>query len=181
MSQIPLDDARDHFILGMTRIAHFWGFPKAMGAVFGCVYLSVEPISLAEIVEQVGVTKGAVSTHVRALERLGLLHKSSQLGDRRDFYTAESDFWKVIKGVLKEREKVEFDRALQSVDESLVMLKNTKPGKVDKKRADFYRDQLTEMKAFFGTLDHWVAMFLAMDDLRLGVLSRFSKKTKQSK
>ena len=66
--------------------------------------------------------KGAVSTNVRQLERLGMVHKHIQLGSRKDFYIAETDFWKIAKGILKEREQSEFDAALNTVGESLDMV-----------------------------------------------------------
>ncbi|NJN53344.1 MAG: helix-turn-helix domain-containing protein [Anaerolineae bacterium] len=86
-----------------------------MGALYGSIYLSPQPVSLDELVEQVGVSKGAVSTNVRTLERLGMVHKHLEVGDRKDYYTAETDFWKVIRGVLREREQQEFDLALRAV------------------------------------------------------------------
>ena len=115
--------ARENFVQGMSRISNFWGFPRAMGAIYGAIYLSPAPLSLDEIVEQVNVTKGAVSTHVRTLERLGMVHKQIRLGDRKDYYEAEADFWKIIKGVLREREQNEFDLAINTVGESLEMVK----------------------------------------------------------
>ena len=105
-----LDQAREHFIQGISRITHFWGFPKAMGAIYAVIYLSAEELNLDEIVKQVGVTKGAVSTNVRQLERLGMIHKKIKIGDRKDYYCAEFDFWKIVKGILKEREQHEKKR-----------------------------------------------------------------------
>src|SRR5512139_2675922 len=96
--------AREHFLQGVSRISAFWGFPKAMGAIYGALYLSPQPLSLDELVEQVSVTKGAVSTNVRALERLGMVHRRIQVGERKDYYIAETDFWKIVKGILRERE-----------------------------------------------------------------------------
>ena len=58
---------QEHFIQGMSRISNFWGFPRAMGAIYGAIYLSPAPVSLDELVEQVGVSKGSVSTNVRQL------------------------------------------------------------------------------------------------------------------
>ena len=78
-----LQQARDHTIQGLSRISHFWGFPKGMGAIYGAVYLSPNPVSLDELVETVGISKGAVSTNVRQLERLGLVHKHIEIGERK--------------------------------------------------------------------------------------------------
>ena len=117
-----LDEARHHFIQGLSRISNFWGFPRAMGAIYGVIYLSSQPLSLDEIVTQVGVTKGSVSTNVRQLERLNMVHKKLQLGDRKDYYIAETDFWKIVRGVLREREQSEFDLALRTVGESMALV-----------------------------------------------------------
>jgi DNA-binding transcriptional regulator GbsR (MarR family) len=154
----------------MSRISEFWGFPRAMGAIYGAIYLSPEPLSLDELVAQVGVTKGAISTHVRALERLGMVQRSVRLGERKDYYTAETDFWKMVKGILREREQTEFDLALRSVDDSLSQVEAA--AAADPQRAAFYRTRLQAIQSFFKALDNLVAMLLALEDLRAGALQR---------
>lgn len=165
-----LQDVRRHFIQGMSRISAFWGFPKAMGAIFGALYLSPEPLSLDDLVEQVGVTKGAVSTNVRRLERLGMVHKHIQVGERKDFYVAETDFWGIVRRLLQEREKSEFDRAIRTVGESLEMLKSTDPSPEEARLPLHYQDRLQNMQTFFQTLDNLVAMILTLEDLRQGTV-----------
>ena len=164
--------ARENFIQGMSRISHFWGFPKAMGAIYGAIYLSPTPLSLDEIVEQVGVTKGAVSTHVRSLERLGMVHRQIRLGDRKDYYEAEEDFWKVIKGVLREREQQEFDLALRTVNNSLEKVDQVAGEDADRELAGFYKQRMENMQRFFNSLDNIVATLLALDNLRLNSVSK---------
>ena len=170
-------EAQQNFIQGMSRISDFWGFPKAMGAIFGAIYLSPAPLSLDEIVEQVGVTKGSVSTNVRSLERLGMVHKQIRIGDRKDYYEAEADFWKIIKGVLREREKSEFDIALKSVNDSLETVKEVKPTSSDVELAHFYQQRMENMQRFFNSLDNIVATLLALDNLRFNSLSKMFGKS----
>lgn len=166
-------EARENFIQGVSRISHFWGFPKAMGAIFGAVYLSPEPITLDELVTQIGVSKGAVSTNIRNLERLGIVHKKIILGDRKDYYTAETDFWKVVKGILREREKNEFNYAIMSVGESINMLEEDADDIEDLKTASFYKERMLALKQFFDSLDNLVATLLAIDDIKSNVLKKF--------
>lgn len=168
-----LKNARENFIQGLSRISQFWGFPKAMGAIFAAIYLSPDPASLDELVEQAHVTKGAVSTNVRALERLGMVHRHIQIGERKDYYVAETDFWKIVRGILKEREKNEFDRALHSVEESLHMVQSAAPDPSEVELASFYRQRLQTIQSFFNSLDSLVATALALDELRLNALQRF--------
>lgn len=174
-----LEEARQNFIQGMSRISHFWGFPKAMGAIYGAIYLSENPVSLDELVEQVNVTKGAVSTNVRTLERLGMVHKKGQLGDRKDYYTAETDFWKIVRGVLREREQQEFDQALKTVSGSLEMVNTavSNPTPENTATAQFYQQRMKTMQDFFNSLDNLVATMIALDDLRSNTISKLFGRT----
>ncbi len=174
-----LQAAKENFVQGMSRIGSFWGFPKAMGAIYGVIYLSPELVSLDELVEQAGVSKGAVSTNVRTLERLGMVHKKLKLGDRKDYYTAEADMWKIVRGVLKEREKTEFGLALDTVGESLEMVE-TMTNPADPDLTAFYQDRLEGMQSFFNSLDSMVAAFIALDNLRVSALPSLFKKATET-
>ncbi len=170
-------EAKEHFIQGVIRITHFWGFPKAMGAIFGAVYLSPEPVTLDELVKQIGVSKGAVSTNIRNLERLGIVHKKLILGDRKDYYIAETDFWKIVKGILREREKNEFNHAIMSVGESIEILEENFDNVEDLQTSAFYKERMLALKQFFDSLDNLVATLLAIDDLKSNMLKKiFLKK-----
>ncbi len=170
-----LDSAREHFIQGISRIAHFWGLPKAMGAIYGAIYLSPNPLTLDELVELVSISKGAVSTNVRSLERLGMIHKQFKVGDRKDYYVAETDFWKIAKGILREREKNEFDIALRTVSDSLEIVQ--KANLKSSELANFYQERIKGMKKFFDSLDSIVATIIALDELRAGTIKKLFGKS----
>ena len=119
MTKQTLNQIKRDFTEGLSQISRFWGFPKGMGAIFAVLYLSPTPLSLDEIVEKTGLTKGAISTEVRTLARMGLVHRSTKLGDSKDYYEAEADFYQAIRSILKERQNSEFDRAVRSVKDTL--------------------------------------------------------------
>jgi DNA-binding transcriptional regulator GbsR (MarR family) len=144
-------EIKQNFIEGMSGISQFWGFPKGVGAIFGVLYLSPNPLSLDELVAQTGLTKGAISTNVRALARLGLIHPVNRLSDRKDYYQAETDFYKAIRAILKERQNNEFDRAVASVQQTLERLESSN-GEVDAERA-FLMERVRALKDFFDALD----------------------------
>jgi len=167
-----LDEAARHFIEGMSRIAEFWGFPRSMGSAYGAIYLSPEPMTLDDLVESVGISKGAASTNVRSLERLQMIHKSVRVGDRKDYYEAETDHWKIIKNILMEREKQEFERALRTVAESLEIINEAGAKGDEKQRAVFYTERIKKMEGFFRTIDGLVATFMAIDELKTSTIGR---------
>lgn len=166
---INLAQLKQDFIEGLSHISRFWGFPKGMGAIFAVLYLSPTPLSLDEITLQTGLTKGAISTEIRALARMGLVHRSSKLADRRDYYTAETDFYQAIRSILKERQNTEFDRAIGSVRETLEKLES---GKVSGNEAEkqFMLERVQALQNFFDALDSLTKAVSKLNSLGLSTV-----------
>jgi len=163
---VKLPQLKQDFTESLSQISRFWGFPKGMGAIFGVLYLSESPLSLDEIVEQTGLTKGAVSTEVRTLARMGLVHRSAKLGDRKDYYEAETDFYASIRSILKERQNGEFDRALRGVREILDALAS---GNVsgDKAEIQFLHQRIKALQDFFNAIDSLTNAVIKLESLGL--------------
>jgi HTH-type transcriptional regulator, glycine betaine synthesis regulator len=110
-----LTTARDLAIDACGRIAEFWGFTRTMGRAFGLLYLSREPLAQSELQERLEISVGSASMTLAALGRWGVVHKVWVRGQRREHYQAETDFWKMISGVLNERERREIGAAVEVV------------------------------------------------------------------
>ena len=110
-----LTSARDLAIDACGRIAEFWGFTRTMGRAFGLLYLSRAPLPQSEIQSRLGISAGSASMTLSALGRWGVVHKVWVRGQRREHYQAETDFWKMISGVLNERERREIGAAVEVV------------------------------------------------------------------
>jgi len=162
-----LNETRQGFIDNLSRISQFWGYPRAMGALYGALYLSPTPLSLDDLIPIVGVTKGAVSTNVRALEQLGMVHRHVRSGDRKDYYHADTDFWKITKTILERRQKPEFDKALKEVSLTLQHVRSRPHWGTEAELAKFYEDRLSAMERFFHTVDGIVATLLQAERLRV--------------
>ena len=159
-----LSQIKQDFVEGLSQISRFWGFPKGMGAIFAVLYLSPEPLPLDEIVAQTGLTKGAVSTEVRALARLGLVHRSSKLADRKDYYEAETDFYKSIRSILKERQNAEFDRAIATVKDTLARLE---AGSSSAQERAFLIERVQALQDFFDAIDSLARAVVKLESLGL--------------
>ena len=168
-----LDQIKQNFVEGMSGISQFWGFPKGVGAIFGVLYISPNPLSLDELVEQTGLTKGAISTNVRALARLGLVHPVNRLSDRKDYYESETDFYKAIRSILKERQNNEFDRAVASVRQTLENLEKG-VGRADPQRA-FLIERVRALKEFFDALDALTNAVSRLDSLGMNTVQTVLK------
>lgn len=159
----------------MGKITSFWGFSKIMGQLYGLLYLSPKPLTLDEMAENISISKGNVSINIRALERWNMVRQVWVKGDRKDFYEAETDFWRIVRGVLKEREKKEFDQALGSIGglrkRSEEIHKKTKGAE-----SAFAVDRLKKLEDFISTMDQVVGMVLTLEDLKRNFLGLGKKK-----
>jgi DNA-binding transcriptional regulator GbsR (MarR family) len=150
------------FVEGLSQISRFWGFPKGMGAIFGVLYLSPIPLSLDEIVQETGLTKGAISTEIRVLARMGLVHRSTKLGDRKDYYEAETDFYAAIRSILQERKNSEFDRAVRSVKETLDKMEENW---VEDEEWNFVYQRVQALQEFFDAIDSLAKAVIRLESL----------------
>jgi DNA-binding transcriptional regulator GbsR (MarR family) len=169
---VSLSAIKDDFTQGLSQISRFWGFPKGMGAIFAVLYLSPTPLSLDEIVQETGLTKGAVSTEIRALARMGLVHRSSKLGDRKDYYEAESDFYMAIRSILKERQNSEFDRAVRSVRETLETMEENW---VEDEEWNFVYERVQALQDFFDAIDSLSRAVIRLESLGISNVTKILK------
>lgn len=86
-------------------VIEHWGFRKALGRVWTVLYLSPEPLASAEVSERLSMSSGAVSTTMTELQRWGVARRVWRPGERKEFFEAETDFWKMISKVVSERER----------------------------------------------------------------------------
>ena len=146
--------------------------------MFAVLYLASTPLSLDELVRQSGLTKGAVSTNVRSLARLGLVYRSSRLGDRKDYYVAETDFYKSVRSIFSERQNQEFDQAIRSVDATLEKLKSAK-GSMNEDERKFLLERVQALQEFFNAIDNLSRAVTRLDNLGINTIQKILKILKQ--
>ena len=97
-------------------LMEFWGFKRVMGRVWTILYLRGEPLAAADLCEQLEISSGAASMTLAELEHWGVVRRTRRPGDRREYFEAETDIWKMISRVLRERELSQVQRALEVFD-----------------------------------------------------------------
>lgn len=94
------------------RLMVVWGFKRNMGRVWTVLFLSDQPLTAKQLQHRLQLSSGAVSMTLSELSRWGVVHKYWVQGERRDHYVAESNLWKMISRVLRERERGEVEDAI---------------------------------------------------------------------
>jgi DNA-binding transcriptional regulator GbsR (MarR family) len=101
------------------KLIEFWGFKRNMGRIWSVLYLSPDPLSAEDLRQSLKLSSGAVSMTVNDLLRWGVVRKVWVQGERKDFYTAEVQLWRMISRVFNEREKTEIVMAIEAFEEAL--------------------------------------------------------------
>ncbi len=85
------------------------------GRIFGTLYVMTDSLSLDEICERLGASKGNVSIQVRELLMLGMVRKVTMPGSRRHHYEAVTDLWAIASEVIGQRLEREAETLLRDI------------------------------------------------------------------
>jgi DNA-binding transcriptional regulator GbsR (MarR family) len=130
------------------RLMEFWGFKRNMGRVWTVLYLSPDPLSAEDLRHGLQLSSGAVSMTLSELSRWGVVRRVWIQGERKDFYTAEVQLWRMISRVFNEREKSEVTAAIDSFEEALRQLDRIRKTSTDtstRARADLQHQRISQL------------------------------------
>ncbi len=110
---MKLDEAKEKFIQAWGTLGSNWGISRTMAQVHALLLVSPEPLSAEDVMEQLQISRGNANLNLRALIDWGLVQKELRPGERKEFFAAEKDIWKVFRQVVKERRKRELEPMLE--------------------------------------------------------------------
>jgi DNA-binding transcriptional regulator GbsR (MarR family) len=130
---MKLAEAKLQFIQSWGSLATQWGINKTMAQVHALLMSTPGPLNQDDIMEQLDISRGNVNMNIRELINWGLVERIILPGERKEYFTAEKDIWKVAKQVIKERKKRELDPLIKMLDQ----LQNIEGDKRDKEVKQF--------------------------------------------
>lgn len=81
-----------------------WGFKRNMGRMWTVLYLEDHPLSAAELGDRLGLSTGSVSMLLTEMQQWGVVKKTWVVGERREYFEAETSIWRLVSRVLRDRE-----------------------------------------------------------------------------
>ncbi len=104
ISSIP-SDARQRFegelVEVFAELADLFGNPRSHGQIYGLLFAEPEALSMEEISKRIGISLGATSQGLRALEELGVVEK--ELNGRFGLYSAKLELKNLVSGFVQQR------------------------------------------------------------------------------
>lgn len=107
-----LKEARDEFVAQWGALGSQWGINRTMAQIHALLMTAPEPLSTDEVMEELSISRGNAHTNLKELVAWGLVRVVVRKGERREFFEAEKDVWKVFTIVARERKRREIDPAL---------------------------------------------------------------------
>ena len=98
-------DEFNRFIESWGSMGVLWGINRSMARIHAYMILSDEPVDLDKIAKKLNVSRGNASMCLKELRNWGVIQRIHISGDRRDFYVAESDVWKMFFRIAVERKR----------------------------------------------------------------------------
>jgi DNA-binding transcriptional regulator GbsR (MarR family) len=106
---MKLAEAKKQFISSWGAFGTQWGINRTMAQIHALLLVSAHPITQDEIMSELSISRGNVNMNIRELVGWGLVDRVIISGERKEFFTAEKDIWKVATKIIKERKKRELD------------------------------------------------------------------------
>lgn len=157
-------EAKNKFVQTWGALGSQWGINKTMAQIHALLMVSIEPISMEEIMDELQISRGNASMNLRALMDWGIVYKEYKAGERREFFTAEKDLDELAVKISKERSKREIKPALKILKEvSSIEGNNSKESKQ-------FIDQTTKLYDFVLKADNMLEKATEFKDNWLGKL-----------
>jgi DNA-binding transcriptional regulator GbsR (MarR family) len=113
---MKLTEAKQQFIGSWGAFGTHWGINRTMAQIHALLLISPDPMTQDDIMEELNISRGNTNMNIRELINWGLVDRVLLTGERKEYFTAEKDIWKVVKQIVKERKKRELEPMLQLLD-----------------------------------------------------------------
>jgi len=110
-------EAKEQFIETWGELGCNWGICRTMGHIHALLLIKPKPVCAETIMEELKISRGNANMNLRALLDWGLVYRKSIPGERKDFFTAEKDFWNVFRKTLEKRKKKELSPMRKMIKE----------------------------------------------------------------
>jgi len=94
----------------------YWGINRTMAQIHALLLISPEALTTEDVMKQLEISRGNANMNLRDLVDWSLVMKKVKAGDRKDYFEAEKEPWKIAKYVARERRKRELSPLIKSLE-----------------------------------------------------------------
>lgn len=110
-------EAKEKFISTWGSLGTLWGINKAMAQIQALLFISIKPLSMEEIMEELKISRGNTSMNLRQLMDWGIVTKHLIPGERKEYFSTEKDVQELARIIAKERSRREIQPVIKILEE----------------------------------------------------------------
>ena len=114
---VGLREGKQKFIQSWGTLGSSWCINRTMAQIHALLLISPEALCAEQVRKELKISMGNANMNLRALIDWGLVHKELKSGERKEYFVAEKDMWKVVRQVIIQRKKRELEPMVKVLDE----------------------------------------------------------------
>lgn len=112
---------REKIISTISQNMHMYGIAPSIGRLYGTMFFHQAPMTLDEMRDSLEMSKTSMSTSIRALLEIKMVHKIWKKGERKDLYSVEDDWYKTFINLFSTK----WSKGIQLNEEEILRAKDT--------------------------------------------------------
>lgn len=137
------EKAREEFVGQWGALGTQWGINRTMAMIHALLMTSAQPMNTDEVMEKLQISRGNAHTNLKELVSWNLVRMAPRKGERREYFEAEKDVWKIFITISRERKRREIEPAIQLLRDCAARSKDEAAGPGQ----DFHR-QMRDLDEF---------------------------------
>jgi DNA-binding transcriptional regulator GbsR (MarR family) len=99
----PLSEFELESIDLFIRSVQVLGLPRSIGEIYGFLFAQSQPQPMEVLIRRLSISVGSASQGLKFLKNIGAVKVTLHSGDRREFFSAQTELRKLVVGLIKER------------------------------------------------------------------------------
>lgn len=137
-----------------------------MSQIHALLYAESDALHTDEIMSILSISRGNANMNVRRLLDWELIHKVQFKGDRKDYFSAETDVWKIVNTIIRERQQREIAPIRARLEECVSLLEG------DTTQSDGLDPASQEFKERIQNYNDFLVMFERFTDALLPFITK---------
>ena len=104
--------ARDEFVTQWGAIGNAWGINRTMAQIHALLIITPRALTTDEVMEELKISRGNAHTNLRELAGWGLIRSVVRKGERKEYFEAEKEVWRMFCIIVRERKRREIRPAI---------------------------------------------------------------------
>ncbi|MFQ5423911.1 MAG: GbsR/MarR family transcriptional regulator [Phycisphaerae bacterium] len=178
MAERTLDGSRALFIRRWGELASYWGISRTMAEIHALLFVSTEPVCTDDVMCLLQISRGNASINLRSLVDWGLIDRVHRRGDRKEYFTALTDVWRMFETIVRQRRRREIEPILDTIARCREMARRDRvaTGGGDRKDTETYLRRLEDMNDFLLSVGSMVDLLVKVGPKGLKHVSRLMRK-----